>query len=150
MTLYQILDFVADSYNPIALAVLLAVIIKEYQITSKAKGMISAVSLLSGLFIVYGIQWIDKAFGIWSRFGLDYSTHTAFSICIITLSVSLRVRGREIILLSLAGYLLLMLYQGYHTLMDIAATGIVIFPLLIVLLLSGRRVQDKLCDTVEK
>ncbi len=68
------------------------------------------------LVIVYVILFADNRFDLWPRLGLDYSTHTAFAVAIIT---SLTVVSRRWLLLLipiLVGYAALMMYLGYHSL----------------------------------
>ena len=87
------------------------------------------VPVLVGLGLVYAVLGLDRAFGLWARAGLDYSTHTAFAV---VLAVSLFVLDRRTAWFSaalLVAYAWLMLRLGYHTLPDVLTTAAVLAPL---------------------
>ncbi len=119
---YEQLDRIADAYIPaLALIWLIACIA-----TGRARGWQAGVArLLLGvlaLVLVYGVAWLDERGALWPRFGLDYSTHTAVAAAVIVAITTAARRLRWLLALSFVGYCLLMLYQRYHTLGDIAST----------------------------
>ena len=129
MLSYETLDSIADAYIPLLGAVAIAFIAvalirKEWQLAVRR-----FLSLLSGLVIAYGFMFIDKALQIWSRFGMDYSTHTAVALVLVTLLVFCSRRFSPLWLASLIAYALLMLYQQYHTVADITSTATVVSTL---------------------
>lgn len=77
-----------------------------------------------GLALAYGIMFIDNVYNIWSRWGLDYSTHTAVSLVLVTYLSLLVPRWLLLWQLSFFSYCGLMLYQKYHTVADILSTGV--------------------------
>ncbi len=126
MLSYQTLDSIADAYIPLLAFVAIAFIIvalirKEWQLAVRR-----FFSVLSGLGIAYGLMFIDNALRIWSRQGLDYSTHTAVALVLITFLVFCSKPLSLLWLGSFATYVLLMLYQGYHTVADIISTVAVV------------------------
>jgi hypothetical protein len=77
------------------------------------------------LSIAYGLMFFDGWFNIWSTFGHDYSTHTAVSLALVAFLITDKPSFAALWLGSFAAYVLLMLYQGYHTIADIAVTGVI-------------------------
>ncbi len=119
---YEQLDRIADAYIPaLALVWLVACIV-----TGRARGWpAGAARLLLGLLalaLVYGVAWVDARGALWPRFGLDYSTHTAVAAAVIVAIATAAPRCWWPLALSFVAYGLLMLYQRYHTLGDIAST----------------------------
>lgn len=134
MLSYEILDAIADAYNPLLGVISLALIAAPlFSRRWRATG-IRGLHLTVGLVIAYGLMFLDNALGIWPRFGLDYSTHTAVA-CV--LAVFLAVHAPRLVWLwigSLVAYLVLMLYQGYHVPLDVATTAVVVAAPLILIL----------------
>lgn len=139
---YENLDRIADSFNPAtgiaAVCVALAPLLTQQW---RASGLRLA-ALLCGLFVTYGLMHLDKHFGIWNTVSLDYSTHTAFAL-VATGFLALTVRKLALVWGGLfAGYVALMLYQGYHTVYDVMTTALAVLllagPFYWLLLLRGR------------
>jgi small-conductance mechanosensitive channel len=80
-------------------------------------------------------MFIDNMVGIWPSFGLDYSTHTAVSLSIALSLCVLVLKARTIMACTFLMYMLLMLYQEYHTALDIVTT---MAPMLFVAAISHR------------
>lgn len=122
MPSYETLDAIADSYNPLLLVISIGVIgIALYTRRWRLASMM-ALTIVVGAAIAYGVEYFDRALQIWSRFGLDYSTHTATAVVLV---VFLSMNARRLIVLwigSLLAYFSLMLYQRYHTVGDILTT----------------------------
>jgi hypothetical protein len=144
MPSYETLDAIADSYNPslalISLALVAAGLLRAQWRVAGTRAL--AVAIVAS--VAYGLMFVDRRWNVWSAFGLDYSTHTALSLgLVIFLSFS---APRWIVLWtgSFAGYVLLMLYQRYHSISDIATTGAVVgVPVGLALAGLYRRTNEK-------
>ncbi len=75
------------------------------------------------LLLAYGLVFLDLRLGLWSHVGLDYSTHTAVSLVLALFLSSSWPRLGTLWRGSWVAYILLMSYQRYHTLADIAVTA---------------------------
>ena len=122
---YETLDAIADSYIPLLAIAFMLIIVKsgfrsQWQVTG-----LRLVSLLGGLSITYGLMLLDNLSHIASVYGLDYSTHTAVAL-VLTYCLVFNSGYPKSWLLSFIAYLLLMLYQRYHTLSDIIVTGTIV------------------------
>lgn len=94
------------------------------------------------VFVAYGLMFFDGRFKVWLAFGLDYSTHTAVAIGLVTLLIFNAPRLTILWISSLTGYVLLMLHQQYHTVSDIVTTGIVVsIPIALVLTYLNAHLQ---------
>jgi len=129
MTLYEKLDFIADSYNPLLFLFALYITINIFT-KSKNKGIIKGVLLTTLLATVYIVQALDNSFGAWSYFNSDYSTHTAFSFALVMFFIYESKKQIIIVISSFILYLVLMLYQQYHTLTDILSTIAILSPIM--------------------
>lgn len=133
MLTYDQLDVIADSYIP-ALVIISIVVLATavFKCGIKCK-LLEMTALSTAIFIVYSLMFLDNAFKIWPGFGLDYSTHTALSLVFV---VYLSAKNKTLLLgsvFSFVLYVLLMLYQGYHTVADIFSTSVVLLPILWIL-----------------
>jgi hypothetical protein len=132
MTEYEIIDAVCDSVSPILFFTAVGVGIatlhkKDY----KKSGVIFGL-LFGGLLFVYAILFLDVRIKIWESFGSDYSTHTAFVIA-TCIAISAGKRWAKWLLGVFFLYVLAMLYQQYHSLLDIVTTTLVIGgPLMLI------------------
>ena len=129
MTLYEILDIIADSYNPVLLLISIYVVIKTLS-SSTSNGIIKLLHLVSLLSSVYIVQAIDRYFSLWASYKIDYSTHTAFSLAIVFFFTFSTIKQLSLISISYIVYLLLMLYQEYHTFTDIISTIAILSPIM--------------------
>jgi hypothetical protein len=124
MPSYETLDLIADAYIPLlAILSLSLIVISLFKSRWQVAGL-QILALVFVLLIAYGLMFLDNRFQIWPAFGLDYSTHTAVSLSLVVF-LSFNKPNRIIIWVgSFIAYLLLMLYQRYHTFSDIAVTGV--------------------------
>jgi hypothetical protein len=119
---YEFLDRIADSFTPLLAFFWLALsVIPGF--SRQWRLVLVRISLgLAYLFIAYGFMWFDAATGLWGKYHLDYSTHTAvacaLAAAIATISFRLGMIAAVLVLL----YFPLMIYQGYHTFADIIST----------------------------
>lgn len=131
MTNFQLLDTIADAYNPTLLVVALALT----AISAVKKSFSPIARLIAVTFIVYGFMFLDMQLKIWAYFSSDYSTHTAAALG-LTIHVGFLVRTiyvRYQVLFLFLSYCVLMHYQGYHTTWDMVSTILVMFiPLAII------------------
>jgi hypothetical protein len=132
VTEYEIIDAICDSVNPIlffiAIGVVTASLVKK---SYKLAGVVSG-QLFFGLLLVYGMQILDSTLKIWESFGGDYSTHTAFSIA-ASIAISAGKHWAKWLVGVFFLYVVAMLYQQYHSLLDIVTTTLVIGgPLILV------------------
>lgn len=116
---YDIPAIVADVYSPVLLIAIAAII--RNSPTEKRRLLSAIVTYMAG---VIGLMFIDKIASLWPRFGLDYSTHTAFAVvCVWWICKNLKVSlWRVFWAASLAVYFALMVHLRYHTVADILTT----------------------------
>ena len=126
MISYETLDAIADAYIPMLAPACLALTLlslRHGQSNSAARG---GLGLGTSLALAYSLMFIDEAFQIWPRFGLDYSTHTAVALALVSFLSINAPRIAKYWLASLVAYAGLMQYQGYHSAADIISTAIVL------------------------
>lgn len=139
MPSYETLDAIADAYNPLlALVSLLLIAARVFTARWRQAG-VGLAGFVAVALVAYGLMVLDHRLGIWPAFGLDYSTHTATAFgLVILLSIEAR-RLAALWSLSFVGYVLLMLYQRYHTVSDVVTTAVVVgFPLVLILVYLHR------------
>lgn len=126
MPSYQTLDTIADAYLPVLGILQLWLIVAALRHKAWRQAAVLTVMVLGGLVIAYGMMFIDQTYLLWQRLGLDYSTHTAVALVLVSAWAVYNQRGRLIGPLSLFLYCLLMLFQHYHTPADILSTAAII------------------------
>ena len=134
MLTYSQLDRIADSYIPALFLISIYVLaVGVFKLGLKRK-CIEIASVIYSIVIVYSVMLLDNVFQIWPTFDLDYSTHTALSLVFV---VYLSSKNKTLLIgsvLSFLLYVLLMLYQKYHSVADILSTAIILIPLFWLLL----------------
>ncbi|OZG75178.1 hypothetical protein BTA51_01985 [Hahella sp. CCB-MM4] len=139
MSEYEIIDAICDKVNPLLFLLTTGLLINDLYSRTFPKARARIGFLLGGLVLVYGFLYLDNQFLIWASFGGDYSTHTAFAIA-MGVSISITTRMTKWIIGALLLYSLVMLYQGYHSILDIVTTSIIVgLPLILVRLLIDSR-----------
>ncbi len=125
--LHGSLDLIADAVNPVLalLALVFPWLDREAIRRCGSRWSFWTRTLLS-LAVVYAIMFADERFRLWSGLGLDYSTHTAFAVVIITSMSAMNRRWLFVLVPVLVAYAALMIYLGYHSLLDILTTALVI------------------------
>jgi hypothetical protein len=136
---YQTLDTIADAYSPLLALIALFCIFYSAKKLDWKKCRAQVALLLGGLFIIYGLKYLDIFFNIWSLFSLDYSTHTAFAWVFILFLIVNLPKYWMVLTASFVSYMLLMLYQGYHGIGDIISTVIVISLMMLPMVLLYKR-----------
>lgn len=131
MTTYEILDIIADSYNPVLFFFSVYYLI-TCLLTSRLEGIIKLLLFSTLISTIYILQAIDNTTGLWASFQSDYSTHTAFALAITFFFVASHQKLAITIAFTFIACLCLMLYQQYHTLLDISSTIIIISPIMLL------------------
>ncbi len=130
MLSYEVLDTIADSYNPILLIAFIIFSIIYYKKGDRLAGLKG----LLGALVCYLVMWLDNQLKIWPLFSLDYSTHSSVAFSLVYFLIhkrDIRSAASIGIITSLVFYYLLMLYQKYHTVLDMVSTLIIVIPLII-------------------
>lgn len=121
---YHTIDVICDSTNPALF--LWAVLLLFFGFYRKSENRyVSLVSLVFGLAVVYGLQFLDSTFGLWAAYRLDYSTHSAFAL-VMVLAISILLSRVWIPFIILAIYLSLVIYQRYHSEFDVLSSLIAV------------------------
>jgi hypothetical protein len=127
MTLdYATLDAIADAYIP-ALAVAFIGIFVARTLTKQLAWRESIRVFLFGAILLssaYALMFADNYYHLWPRVNLDYSTHTAVALALAFALGVLWKRYWWVWVITSMAYFLLMLYQRYHTPLDIATTAV--------------------------
>ena len=130
-TLFRVLDKIADATN-IALALwLLAILIlgaKNKTLTGKAW-----LAALLPIAIVYIVNALDHKMHLWKSIGSDYSTHSALAAALVIAICFLNRPRRVIAIAVFVAYEILIWLLGFHTLLDIGSTLLVVVPLLLLI-----------------
>jgi hypothetical protein len=143
MLAYETLDAIADAVNP---TLLIATLLLPAWPRPRAAvgGFLRWYACVAGiLIVVYGIMALDTQLGIWHSIGADYSTHTAFALGLSLLWYAASRTAFAVICLVLLAYIGLMLYQRYHTLMDMFTTAVPISAAALALISINRRARTK-------
>lgn len=128
--LNETLDTIADSVNPgLVCLALICPWLSRVTLRNQGSAWYFWARTLASVVVVYAIMYTDNRVGLWPRLGLDYSTHTAFAVAIITSLAVVSFRWLFFLIPCLIGYAGLMLYLGYHTMADILTTAVVIAPI---------------------
>ncbi len=125
----ETLHWIAAAYIPLLALLMLVLVARAFLRPDRRLARLRVLSVLAVLSIAWGFMLIDLCFDLFSAFGHDYSTHTAVSLALV--AVIARAVPRLAIMLagSFFTYLLLMLYQGYHTIPDMGITAVLVgFP----------------------
>lgn len=127
MPSFETLDAIADSVNPLLGLIALTWPWLRWRGQWRLAALHVVATLLSVAF-AYAITALDRMYGWWQSWGLDFSTHTAVCVALIVALCAIN--------LSLAGwwvgvfgaYVALMLYQEYHSVADIVTAAVVVAP----------------------
>lgn len=125
---FETLDAIADAYIPLLLVIfLIGLVNKFYKSWQNYRVSATYLLFLFGLLsISYGLMLLDKALGLWPAIDLDYSTHTAVALSLVFAICASSPARWMWLAVSMLTYAVLMLYQGYHSLLDIISTTAVI------------------------
>ena len=139
---YEQLDTIADAYIPLLAILLLSLMIKRLFSKDYLPAKQIALQTLFSIIVVYALMALDNSLKIWPSLSMDYSTHTALSLVLVMrLAAHYQDKWlRASFVMSFVAYLILMLYQKYHTLADILSTLFII----VVIVGSGERLVSKI------
>jgi len=80
---YEHWAFIADLYIPLLLLSIVVSLFKR-TIGNGFKAQIKDIGiLLASVLVVYVLMFLDIALNLWSKLGLDYSTHTALALALL-------------------------------------------------------------------
>ncbi|WP_298772686.1 hypothetical protein [uncultured Shewanella sp.] len=138
---YQEWDFIADTYIPLLGVYFVISVVK----ISRNRGWINVKQSIVGIIVsigfIYGLMWLDDTMNIWPRFGLDYSTHTALALVFMVYFSRQSTTKFILATSSMLLYCLLMVYQQYHSIMDILTTSIMTLPFIYLAQLKTLRTK---------
>jgi hypothetical protein len=126
MPTHETLHWIAGSYIPLLALLLLALVAKAFLRPDRRLARMRVLSVLAVLSIAWGFMLIDLCFDLFSAFGHDYSTHTAVALALVAVIARAVPRLAIMLAASFFSYLLLMLYQGYHTIPDMGITAVLV------------------------
>jgi len=140
MLSHQTLKVVADSVNPIlgilAIARPIATWRGQWHHPSMHIGVTSLTVALTYLFrAVFDLE------RLWASWQLDFSTHTSICVVLVIAVSSLDWKRAWIWCAILVAYAQLMVYQSYHTWVDIGTTTTVMVPFSVLIRYWGDRVS---------
>ncbi|GEM74499.1 hypothetical protein [Vibrio sagamiensis] len=128
---YQQLDFIADLYIPFLALSTLCRLTWQLKIAGSRQTMADLATTVFGVIYIYALMFLDQYAGAYGYFGLDYSTHTALALVFVTCLAFINKKAALVSSASMVMYGLLMMYQNYHTLLDILVTTVMVLPILI-------------------
>lgn len=122
------LAIICDLYNPLLLIISVLLIYKQKERFQ------SIVFFLWVIIVAYGLMFVDIQLGLWKKFSLDYSTHTATAVgMIVFIGVLVKALIRiAVLVFSLVLYAVLMKVLGYHGYWDVITTTVVVVPLVLI------------------
>jgi hypothetical protein len=135
---YEQWDAIADSYIPLLALLSLITLISQARVVGAANTWRMLRNLLISIFIAYSIMFLDKQFMLWQNMNSDYSTHTAVALVFVAFLMAVNKSWLVMAPISMVLYCLLMLYQGYHTVLDILSTVVALLPACLVMFLFNR------------
>jgi len=137
---YQLLDAIADSFNPLFTIVALAV---PWVRRPRTFRTIAVYYLAAGaaIGVVYLVRAVDAHQQLWASIGLDYSTHSAFAAS-LTVSISAFMRRwMAFLVIALVAYFCVQLVMRYHGVWDILTSATLAAAVALLLQLSGRKLE---------
>ncbi len=127
-TLFRVLDKFADATNILLAIWLLTVLV----LGTRHKTLIGKAWLaaLLPIALVYLVKALDSKLHLWKSIGADYSTHSALAAALVIALCFLDRPRRAIAIAVFVVYEILILLLGFHTLLDIGSTLLVVAPLI--------------------
>lgn len=142
MTTYEVIDAICDAVNPVLFLSALGMV-GYFLLKKKYKYSASiGVGIVFGLFVTYGMLFVDTKMQIWESMGMDYSTHTAFAFAMCSV-LGVFLNRPVVIAVILCGYIAAMLYQKYHTVSDISTTLLVLAVLVLPFHIQLKRISER-------
>lgn len=130
-TLSRVLDKIADGTNIfLAVWLLTVLVLGTKNKTLHAKAWLAA---LLPIALVYVIKTLDHKLHLWKSIGADYSTHSALAAALVIALCFLDRPRRAIAIAVFVVYEILIFLLGFHTLLDIGSTLLVVVPLILLI-----------------
>jgi hypothetical protein len=130
-TLFRVLDKIADATN-IALALwLLAILITGVKNKTLSRG--AWLAALLPIALVYVVKAFDDKWHLWKSIGADYSTHSALAAALVIALCFLDRPRRALAIAVFIIYEILIWLLGFHTLLDIGSTLLIVVPLMVLI-----------------
>ncbi|MES2538507.1 MAG: hypothetical protein V4632_21825 [Pseudomonadota bacterium] len=126
MPSHDTLHWIAGSYIPLLALLMLVLLASAFLRRDRRLARLRVLSVVAVLSIAWGFMLIDLCFDLFSAFGHDYSTHTAVALALVAVIARAVPRLAIMLASSFFAYLLLMLYQGYHTIPDMGITAVLV------------------------
>jgi hypothetical protein len=125
---------IADAVNPTLALCLLGFLIVSTR--RREVGWRIWLAAVLGIALVYLLRALDRRADLWDKIGADFSTHSAVAAAAIVPMIVVRRRLWPLLLGIFLCYAVLMVVLGFHSLLDIASTLLVVVPLLVLLYLA--------------
>lgn len=140
MLSHQTLKVVADSVNPLLGVLAIALPIAKWPGQWRPSSMHISVTLVT-VALTYLFRAVFDLERLWASWRLDFSTHTSICVVLMVALSSLHWKRAWIWCAILVAYAQLMVYQSYHTWMDIGTTVAVMFPFTLLIRYWGDRLS---------
>lgn len=118
---YVVGDAIADAVNPALTIVAIVLIVQEFRRRASG-GLLFLLAAMLGLACVYAVGALDHA--LWRPLGIDYSTHSAYALSLITSMLAWRRRWASILAAVGLGYLVLIVAMGYHHVIEVTIASV--------------------------
>ena len=129
---FGVLDLLADATNVILIVWLLAVLIvgTKRQVLNGKDWLVVALSIA----VVYVVKTLDGKLHFWDRIHLNYSTHSALAITVVLALCFFDRPRRAVAIAVFVFYGVLQMLLGFHSLLDILTTLMVVVPMVLLCL----------------
>ncbi len=128
---YEQWDKLANAYIFIIGAMCVIYIFRSFFSTNFKTSSLQLLTTCLSLLFIYAIMLIDKNWQLWPTFDVQYSIKTALALVFVCYFVVHGRLSRWLAIVSMLGYIELMMYQNFYSWVDVITTAIVITPLLI-------------------
>jgi hypothetical protein len=130
-TLFLILDKIADVTNPALAGWLVAhVYLGTKNKTLSGNAWLAA---LLPIALVYVVKTFDSKLHLWKSISADYSTHSALAAALVIALCFLDRPRRALAIAIFVAYEILIWLLGFHTLLDIGSTLLIVVPLMVLI-----------------
>ena len=117
------LDPIADAVNPAIGLLILVLAVRAAADRRWREALGLPITLVILLGVTYSLAYVERVFGLFALFGLDFSTHGAVHLAAWTAILVWQPRRWAWALATAIGYHALMLAQDYHTALDLLGTA---------------------------
>ena len=134
-SLFKVLGGLADLTNIVLMAWLLIILLRGTK-----KGALNGknwLAIVLAIASVYIIKTLDSKLHIWERLSLNYSTHSALAAALVFAICWLDKKHRILALTVFVAYEVLQMLLGFHSLLDILSTLLIVVPLIGLCLRTG-------------